>query len=686
MVQHRPRRGRARGAGALLYSRFSVEIRAGSRLGPYEVVEPLGAGGMGEVWRGRDTRLDRAVAIKILPGDFASNAQMRMRFEREAKTISQLNHPNICHLYDVGDSYIVMELLDGETLADRLAKGRLPIEQVLRCGIQIAGALDRAHRQGIVHRDLKPGNVMLTRSGAKLLDFGLAKIAPAVVIDGSGMTEQKPLTQEGTIIGTFQYMAPEQIEGAEADARTDIFALGALLYEMATGKRAFEGKSRASLIASILEREPPPISSIQPMTPPALERVVKGCLAKDPDQRWQTAHDVKMQLEWIAEGGSQAGVAAPLVSRRKRRERPGLSALALAVVAAGAFGTLWWQGRTPSTPRMVTSILPPEKVEPLFGPNGSAVISPDGSRIAFIGLTAARKRFVFLRPLGSDVAQALAGTEGARWPFWSSDSRQLGFFAAGKLKKIDAGGGPPQALCDAAIDSRGATWSGDIILFAPSARSAIFRVSDSGGTPVAVTQRDRKNEYSHRFPSFLPDGKHFLFLAQTFEAVAQQRGTIYAAEIGSPARMLVARANSPAQYANGYVLFSRERALFAQRFDLRDLKTQGEPKPLAEKINYAPGNANAAFSTNEKLLVYSTTPALRTQLTWFDRTGHRLGTVGSSPGDFSRPSLSHDGTRIAIEVRDEQSGSAAIWVYDIARGSITRLTFDVGEDGAPIWS
>jgi Tol biopolymer transport system component len=481
-------------------------------------------------------------------------------------------------------------------------------------------------------------------------------------------------------------MAPEQVEGQEADARTDIFALGVLLYEMATGKRPFEGKSRASLIASILEREPEPISSLQPMTPPAFERVVKGCMAKEPDQRWQTAHDVRMQLEWIAEGGSQAGVAAPLVSRRKSRERVALICMALAFVTAATFGALWWQGRTNPAPRLVTSILPPEKVEPIFGATGSAALSPDGKQIAFIGQTAERKRFIFVRPLNADIAQPLAGTEGARWPFWSSDSRQLGFFASGKIKKIEVAGGPPQSVCDAAVDSRGAAWSGDTILFAPSARSAIFSVSASGGTPVAVTELDRKLEYSHRFPSFLPDGKHFLFLAQTFNAVAQQRGAIYAAEVGTSSRSLVTRANSPGQYANGHVLFSRDRVLFAQPFDARKLKTLGEPVPLAEKINYIPSNANAVFSANDTLLVYSTANSLRTQLTWFDRTGHRLGIVGAPGYAAAKPRLSHDGRRIAMEVVDEQSGFSAIWVYDIARGSTTRLTFDLGEDLAPIWS
>ncbi len=300
-----------------------MRISAGSRLGPYEIVSRIGAGGMGEVWKARDTRLDRSVAIKVLPAEFAGNADLKLRFEREARTISQLNHAHICTLHDVGHedglSYLVMELLEGESLADRLARGPLPVEQVLRLGVQIADALDKAHRQGIVHRDLKPGNVMITKSGAKLLDFGLAKAGVAVDLEGA--TQQQPLTREGTILGTFQYMSPEQLEGVEADPRADIFALGVVLYEMLTGKRAFEGKTKTSLIASIVSGEPSPVSQIQPLTPPALEHVLNKCLRKDPDDRWQSAHDIAEELRWISEAGSQAGVATPLTMKRAARER-----------------------------------------------------------------------------------------------------------------------------------------------------------------------------------------------------------------------------------------------------------------------------------------------------------------------------------------------------------------------------
>src|SRR5437762_2169617 len=372
-----------------------MSLSTGFRLGPYEILAPIGAGGMGEVYKARDTRLDRMVAVKVLPDHLSKSEDVRQRFEREAKTISQLSHPHICALYDVGNQdgveFLVMECLEGETLSDRLLKGPLEFEQVLRYGIEMADALDKAHRQGIVHRDLKPGNVMITKSGVKLLDFGLAKvIAPAGRSSGASLTALPTqagsnLTQEGTILGTFQYMAPEQLEGREADARTDIFAFGAVLYEMATGQKAFSGKSQASPISAIMGTQPPAVSAVAPMTPPAFDRVVKTCLAKDPDDRWQTAHDVMLQLKWIAEGGSQAGVPAPLVARRKGRERLawGVAAvLALATVALAAALV----ARPRSVPRLVrSSLLPPEKTTYHFVSDaaGPPAVSPDGLQIAF---------------------------------------------------------------------------------------------------------------------------------------------------------------------------------------------------------------------------------------------------------------------------------------------------------------
>ncbi|HEY3124868.1 MAG TPA: serine/threonine-protein kinase, partial [Thermoanaerobaculia bacterium] len=414
-----------------------MPLASGSRLGPYEILSPIGAGGMGEVYKARDTRLERTVAIKVLPAHLSSSPELRQRFEREAKTISQISHPHICALYDVNregeTEYLVMEYLEGETLMDRLSRGPLPAEQLLRYGVEIADALDKAHRQGIVHRDLKPANVMLTKSGVKLLDFGLAKFhAGATESAVSGVSRlateaqmNAPLTERGTVLGTFQYMSPEQLEGKEADARSDIFAFGCVLYEMATGRKAFTGKSQASLIGSILRDDPPAISEIAPMTPPALNRVVKTCLAKDPEDRFQTAHDVKLQLQWIAEGGSQAGLPAPIVTRRKNREKLAWGVAAAALLAAG-LATYGYLRRAPGEVSRVSSfLLPEEKSEfDLTGANcGSLTVSPDGRRATFAAKGTDGKTVLWLRSLGELAAKPIPGTQGATFPFWSADSR-----------------------------------------------------------------------------------------------------------------------------------------------------------------------------------------------------------------------------------------------------------------------
>src|SRR6202158_5506806 len=503
-----------------------MALSSGTKLGPYEIESALGAGGQAEVYGPRDTRLDRTVAIKILPSHLCSNPEAEQRFDREARTISSLSHPHICHLYDVGSqdgtSYLVMEYLEGETLADRLRKGPLPLEQGLKCGIEICEGLEKAHRSGVIHRDLKPGNIMLTKSGAKLMDFGLAKPVLPATPPSSGLTQtlatpQHPLTAEGTVVGTFQYMSPEQVEGREADARSDIFALGAVLYEMATGKRAFEGKTTASVVAAILASEPQPGSSIQPMSPPALDRVVQGCLAKDPDERFQTIHDVKLQLKWIAEGGSQAGVPAPVAAKRKNRERALIVALLLCglLAAAGIAGSIIFAKKSESLRRLVVraQIGPPEHYSFTTVNISSPVeISPDGSTIAFIAEGEA-KQFLWVRPLHATTAQPLAGTEGAYYPFWSPDSKFIGFFAGGKLKKVEASGGVVQTLCDAPY-GRGGSWNRDgVIIFTPGIHDVIYRVSDGGGQPVAVTKVKKQGVYAgSRWPYFLPDGRHFLYV------------------------------------------------------------------------------------------------------------------------------------------------------------------------------
>ncbi len=646
---------------------------------------------MGEVYRARDTRLGRDVAIKVLPGHLSSSEELRQRFEREARTISQLSHPHICALYDVGSQdgveYLVMELLEGETLADRLGRGPLPFEQLLRCGIEIADALDRAHKSGIIHRDLKPGNVMLTKSGVKLLDFGLAKLqappqsaASSLTSLPTAMGESQPLTSRGTILGTFQYMAPEQLEGREADARSDLFAFGCVLYEMATGQKAFSGKSQASLIGAIMHSDPPAISSIQPMTPPTLDRVVKGCLAKDPDDRWNTAHDVKLQLQWIAEGGSQAGVPAPVAARRKSRERLAwvVAGAALAAAAALAIGFV---RRAPARPGIMRFEIPnPEGVTVIDAPR----ISPDGRTLAFNATDSSGKTRIWLRPLNALTAQPLSGTEGTTRPFWSPDSRFLGFFAEGKLKKVEASGGPPQKICDAATGADG-TWSPEgVILFDGRPTDPIHRVSAAGGVPVVAVAPDAgRKETGTSWPEFLPDGRHFLYLAFGQKT---EDNTYRIGSLDSKESKAVAPAQSLLTYAPpGYLLFVRDNTLVAQRFDASALKTTGEPVPLADHVG-ATGLGLASFSTSRNGILAYRSGQAGSRLVWVDRSGKELSTLGE-PGDYGGTMLSPAGDRLALEMNDPRSGKGDIWLRDLARGVTSRFTFDASaNEFQPIWS
>ena len=467
-----------------------MALTTGTRLGPYEIQSPLGAGGMGEVYRARDTRLDRTVAIKILPQHLSSDPDLKARLEREARAISALSHPNICHLYDIGaqdgTDYLVMELLEGESLADRLQKGPLPLKQALEYGIEIAKALEKAHKTGIVHRDLKPGNIMLTKAGAKLLDFGLAKPTQSMAAMASGSLEtmSKPLTSEGKIVGTFQYMAPEQIHGGDPDARSDIFALGAVLYEMLAGKRAFAGKSQISVMSAILEKEPEPITAAQPLTPSALERVVLQCMAKDADERIQTAHDVRVQLEWIRDGGSQADIPARGASHRTDRKRWAWTAACVALLAVFFVALTYW--RTPlhiEASPVRSTVLPPEQAKFLFlGLNGWATLSPDGRMLAFIARRDQTTQ-IWVRPLSSYSAHPLPGTENATQVFWSPDSRNLGFFAtamtSGVLKRVPLAGGPPLFLCAVESSPRGGSWNTKGVIIFGSWPGPIYRVSAS---------------------------------------------------------------------------------------------------------------------------------------------------------------------------------------------------------------
>ena len=663
-----------------------MTLLAGTRLGPYEILSPLGAGGMGEVYRAMDTRLERAVAVKVLRSRLSENPESRQRFEREAKTISQLSHPHICALHDVGSQdgieYLVMELLEGETLSERLVKGPLPLDQTLRHGVEIADALDKAHRQGIVHRDLKPGNVMLTKSGVKLLDFGLAKAMAPMTPAGNltALPTQQPLTQEGTILGTFQYMAPEQLEGKEADARTDIFALGCVLYEMATGRNAFSGKSQASLVSAIMKEDPVPISQIQPMTPPALDRVVKTCLAKDPEERWQSAHDVGSELKWIAQVGSQAGAPAPVVQRRKKRERFAWAGFGVAAVVAVGFAAAYLRRAPQLLPAIRSNIPMPEGTFP-----GQLAVSPDGTQLAFTAVKSGGKPALFLRRFDGSATQAMPGTEDASFPFWSPDGRAIGFFASGKLKRLDLAGGATLTICDA-VHGMGGTWNraGEIV-FAPAPTSFLYRVPASGGQPVPVTRLDAtRHETAHRFPQFLPDGRRFLYVAADMTApfFKDPASAIRVGSIDGREDKAVVPVASNASYASGRLLYVRDESLVAQGFDLSRLETKGEPVPVEPRIGRSNTAYYCAFSVSENgVLVAVPSVSRPSRLVWLDRKGKETGSLGE-PGLISNLRLSPDGRRLTAD-RSENGNYPGPWIYDIASG-IGRKIVSVGM--APVWS
>ena len=627
---------------------------------------------MGEVYKARDTRLDRKVAIKVLNSTLDASPDLKARLAREAKVISQLNHPNICTLYDVGDDYLVMELLEGETLAERIARGPIPNEQLLRIGVEIADALEKAHRRGMVHRDLKPGNVMLTRSGAKLLDFGLAKTNP--LGGNNDATVGKALTEQGSIVGTFQYMAPEQLEGRNADARTDIFSFGAILYEMATSRPAFEAKSRASLIAAILNSQPQPISQIRPMAPPALDRLVQTCLAKDPDDRWQTAHDVMLGLQFIAESGSAAGVPAPVIRRRVWRERAAWIVAAVAVIAAIAVSAI---KRTTTVGDLVQFAIetPANTVLFPFDTKGLA-ISPDGTMIAFVAEDLQGRQSLYVRNLATMKTTALPGTDDASYPFWSPDSTQLGFFANHKLHRVDAKGGSIVTLCDA-ISGRGGTWNRDgVILFAPTLNTELYRVSASGGRPERVTTF-REKESRHRWPWFLPDGNRFLYIAGENLMAGSLDGKVQ--------KQILPEVSNAVFAPPDRIVFSRDTVLMTQRFDPDTLTLKGGATPLPfGNVSYLNSKALSIVSVSDNgTLVFLPAADRATRLVWVDTKGHEDGEIGEA-GGYDDAALSPDGKHIAV-VRRASDGSD-IWLISTADGRLSRFTFHPGLYGFPCWS
>jgi Tol biopolymer transport system component len=679
-----------------------MALAPGTHLGPYEIVSPLGAGGMGQVYRARDTRLGRDVAIKILSREMSADPARKQRFEREAKTISGLNHPNICTLHDVGSQdgvdYLVMECVEGETLAKRLEKGALPLEQALKYGAQIADALDKAHRNGVVHRDLKPGNIVLAATGAKLLDFGLAKPAMPLAsgVTLTSATPRTPVTEEGTVLGTFQYMSPEQVEGKEVDGRSDIFSLGAVLYEMLTGKRAFEGKSQLSVASAILEKEPAPISSVKPLTQRGLEHVIRKCLAKAPEERWQSASDLASELKWINESLVASALRGESEAPGKFRWKIVWIAVMLAAVAA-TFATTYYATRpAPESPLMVSVIPPPGVFADNAGRVGPPQISPDGKRIAFVGcktesaatsMLGGKTCSIWLRVLASSETREVSDTTGAYYPFWSPDGRELAFFADGKLKKVAADGGPVQVICDAQ-DARGGSWGNSgTIIFSATRTSPVLRVLADGGTPVAVTNPKPVAEAvevaSNRWPQFLPDGKHFLYMDAPNGACTEMSELRLASLEGKQDVGLI-KTCSNAAFAGGHLLYWRDGNLVTQAFDPGTGVLSGVPEAIVEHASFDPLFSIAEFSVSRegKLVYMAGDAAFSRQLQWYDRNGKQLGTLGEND-HYKNVSISRDGKKVVADTISVKESK--IRILD-ARGTRTLITLSNSDGANPIWS
>lgn len=645
---------------------------------------------MGEVYRARDTRLDRTVAIKVLPPGVADNPDLRARFDREARAISSLNHPNICTLHDVGHQdgidFLVMEYIEGKTLAERLTEGPLSAQELLTAAIQIADALDKAHRQGLVHRDLKPGNIMLTQDGAKLLDFGLAKlqIPEDATAAASGITRTTPLTGEGTILGTIQYMAPEQLEGREADGRSDIFAFGAILYEMATGVPAFAGSGRASLIASIMKETPRPLSQVQPMSPPMLERVVSQCLEKDPDHRWQTAGDLKRSLQWIADGGSQAGLPVQVATRRKLISRLAWVAAVTATAVAAVFAWFWFSRDIPEPNLLRFKISTRTDISQVSWP----CLSPDGQYLAFKAVNPEGKDMIWIRPLNSLEAYPLSGTEDANRPFWSPDSKYLAFIENRRqLKKIPVGGGPAQLICETARGADGTWGSAGYIIYDAGPGDSLFVVAASGGTPTPLLGIDKEaGEVTHSWPWFLPDGEHYLYLAEMGDR--SKAGGNYLLRVGNiktREAVTVFPVDARVQYCEpGYLVYFRNGILLAQKFDPNNFEVTGEAVPLTDEVGVGEADRAEFGLSDQGTLAYQTTSSVSlSKLVWVDRSGTEESQIGES-ASIDDIFLSPDESKLSLCIFD--GDQTDIWVYDLDRDVKTRVTFGDAQDISPLWS
>ncbi|MEO6213844.1 MAG: protein kinase [Vicinamibacterales bacterium] len=671
---------------------------SGTRIGAYEIVAPLGAGGMGEVFRARDTRLNREVAIKLLPAAYSTDPDRLARFEQEALATSALNHPNILTIYDVGTEagapYLVAELLDGSELRAHL-DGPLAPRVAIEYARQIAQGLAAAHAKGIIHRDLKPENIFVTSDGrVKILDFGLAKLKADASTSGSDAATLLRGTEPGVVLGTVGYMAPEQVRGLAVDARSDIFSFGAILYEMLAGRRAFRADTPAETMTAILKSDPPEFADSDARISPALDRIVRRCLDKAPDRRFHSAHDLAFALETLSSASTpritSAAIPAQTSGRRLlTRARTGWMVAGVLALALATLSTYMFAGRTASVDAGASlhlAVTLPEGVTINHSSAAAVALSPDGRTLTYVA-TAGGKSMLWVRPLDARDSVPVPGSEGAGpfAPFWSPDGGSIGFFADGKLKRVDLRGGPPQTLCDAPTP-RGGSWNRDGVILIGGGNGPLMRISASGGTPVAATKIDRtRQEASHRWPQFLPDGQHFLLLTRrsTFEGTGVYVGSLGSTELSQILPNIIS-----AVYATGHLLFMRDSTLMAQPFDSASLTLSGEPRAIVEEVSYGAGLGRASVSVSDTgVLAYSRGSNSATELRWLDRTGRPLGVLPTGPRTVQGSlALSPDGTQLALNRMDPQRGDFDVWQVDLGRDAPMRLTSRAGAELAPVWS
>jgi len=666
----------------------------GSTISHYKILEKLGEGGMGVVFKARDTKLNRTVALKFLPSHVSEAEKDKERFLQEAQAAASLSHANICTIFGIdehdGKQFIVMEYVDGQTLHEK--KQNLSLKQALEIGIQVSDGLAAAHDKGIVHRDIKPENIMIKKDGTvQIMDFGLAKLRGAT-----------RLTKEGSTVGTVGYMSPEQVQGMDVDHRTDIFSLGVLLYEMFTGQSPFKGVHETAIIYEIVNVDPSPMGTVKSDIDTDLDAIVLDCLAKDPADRYQSAAELSRNLKRFKRESSRSRVirmtnARPIYKEsgtveQPPKRRPALRELAawtlsgVLLVAVSLFAFFSQRGTDSRVVR--SSLLPPDNFEFDSRVGGHIAISPNGKLMAFVATDSVMQKILWVRPLNALSGQQLNGTEGASYPFWSPDSRFIGFFVGGKLMKIEASGGPPLTICDVGNNARGGAWNADgVILFASTGTGPLSRVSAAGGSPGVATVLDTAGGHiSHRWPFFLPDGNHFLYSAQTTITGNAEKDAICLGSLDSPDARVLFHASSNSAYASGHILFLRERTLMAQPFDPGSYSLNGDAFPVAEQVSYWADRNKAIFTVSDNgVLAYQSGAAGTSQLIWFDRNGKQLDAIGK-PGTYGHFRISPDERSVATEMVDQRFRNSDIWIYDFTRKNQTRFTFDPGPDMSPVWS